>query len=88
MVTPEGFGYYVDRSAANDTEDDYLPMIDLDYEDSEDEETELDPEFFGCTQEFSSLVGGGEIDMRELDSIHRIFAECLAEDNLRANLIE
>ena len=26
--------------------------------------------------------------MRELDSIHRIFMECLAEDNLNANLIE
>ena len=68
--------------------------------DSEDDETELPPEFFGCTQEkslkdvllmapeFPSLVGGGEIDTRELEPIQTIFAECLAEDNLRANLVE
>ena len=29
-------------------------------------------------------MGGGEIDLREIESIHRIFVECLAEDNLRA----
>ena len=38
--------------------------------------------------EVSSLVGGGEIDVREIESIQRIFAECLAEDNPRANLHE
>ena len=38
--------------------------------------------------EFSSLVGGGEVDMREIESNQRTFAECLAEDYLRANLNE
>ena len=38
--------------------------------------------------EISSLVGGGRIDMREMDSIHRIFADCPAEDSLRASLDE
>ena len=63
----------------------------------EDEETGLPPVFFGCTQEknsncldflapeFLSLVGDGEIGMRDIESIHRIFAEFVAEDNLRAN---
>ena len=86
VVTPEGFEYYVDRSSANDGGDDCLFMSDLDYEDGENEETELPPEFFGCTQkknlkdvslmapEFPSLVGDGEIDMREIESIHRLFA--------------
>ena len=79
-VTPEGFEHYVDRSSANDGDNDCLFMSDLDYEGSEDEETELTPEFFGCTQkknlkdvplmapEFPSLVGSGEIDMR--DRVH------------------
>ena len=100
VVTPEGFEYYVDRSSANDKGDDCFFMSDLYYEGSEDEETELPPEFFGCTQEknsdcldlvspeFLSLVGGCEVDMREIESNQRTFAECLAEDNLRANLIE
>ena len=34
--------------------------------------------------EFSSLVGGGEVDMREKESNQRTFAESLAEDYLRA----
>ena len=38
--------------------------------------------------EFPSLVGGGDVCLREIESIHRIYAECLAEDNLRANLVE
>ena len=53
----------------------------------------------GCTQEnsacldplapeFLSLVGGAEVDMTDIESSHRIFAENLAEDNLRADLIE
>ena len=100
VVTPEGFEYCVDRSSANDERDDCLFMNNLDCEGSEDEETELPPEVFGCTQEtnfkdvplmspvFPSLVGGGDIDMREIESIHRSFAQCLIEDNLRANLIE
>ena len=56
-------------------------MSDMDYEGSEDEETELPPQFFGCNQktspnvvplmapEFSSLVGAGEIYMEEMESI-------------------
>ena len=100
VVTPEGFEYYVDRSSANDKGDDCFFMSDLYFEGSEDDETELPPEFFGFTQEtilkdvhlmvpeFLSLVGGGEVDMREIESNQRTFAECLAEDNLRANLIE
>ena len=100
VVTPEGFEYYVDRSSANDKGDDCFFMSDLYYEGNEDDETELPPEFFGCTQEtifkdvhlmapeFSSLVGGGEVDMREIEPNQRTSAECLAEDNLRANLIE
>ena len=51
-----------------------------DYEESEDEETELPQEFFGCTQEtsvkdvpllapdFLSPLGGIEVDMREIES--------------------
>ena len=70
-------------------------MIYLDYEGSGDEETELPPEIFGCAQEtrlkdvplmapeFPSLVEGGDVDMREIESIHRTSAGCLAEDNLR-----
>ena len=38
--------------------------------------------------EFSSLLGVCEVDMREMESIHRIFTEGLAEDNLRGNLSE
>ena len=38
--------------------------------------------------EFSSLVGGVEIDTRDMEPIQRIFAESLAEDILRANLNE
>ena len=52
--------------------------------------------FFGCTQEknsdcldflapeFSCIVGDGKIGMRDIDSIHRVFPECVAEGNLRA----
>ena len=84
----------------NDGGDDCLFMSDSDYEGSQDEETELPPEIFGCNQEtsfkdvplmvaeLSSLAGGYEVDMREIDSIHRIFVECRTEDNLRANLVE
>ena len=36
--------------------------------------------------EFSSLIGGGEFDMRGIESIQVISAENLAEDNIRANL--
>ena len=86
MVSPEGFEYYVDRSSAIDDGDDYLLMSDLDYEGSEAEETELPPAIFGCTQEtnlkdvplmapeFPSLEEGGQIDMREIESIHKVFA--------------
>ena len=100
VATPEGFVYYVDKSLAKDKEDDHLPMSGSDYKASEDEETELPPEFFGCTQEtslndlplmapeFSSPVGGGEINMREIESFQRTFAECLAEDNFRVKLNE
>ena len=60
-------------------------MSGLDSMGSENEETELHPEFCGCTQEtslkdvpliapdFLSLVGGGEVDMREIKSIQRNF---------------
>ena len=61
----------------------------------------VEQKFIKCAQETSlkdvnlmapevpSLVEGGDIDMREIESIHRTFAECLAEDNLSAlNLIE
>ena len=94
VVTPEGIEYYVDRSSANDKGDDCFFMRYLYYEGSEDEETELPPEFFGCTQEknsdcldllspeFLSLVGGGEVDMREIESNQRTSAESLAEDYL------
>ena len=103
VVTPEGFEYYVDRSSGNDGGDNYLPISDLGYENSDDEEVEFrseQNELAVCTQEknsdcldllspeFSSLVGGGEIDMREIESTQRAFEECLAEDKLRANLIE
>ena len=40
------------------------------------------------TTEFSSLVGVCEVDMREIESIHRIFTEGLEEDNLRGDLRE
>ena len=72
----------------------------MDHEGSEDEETELLPEFFGRTQEtglkdvllmapeFSSLVGGDEIDLREIESLQRINPECVAEDILRVSLNE
>ena len=75
-------------------------MSDSGYEGSDDEETELPPEIFGCNQEttlkyvplmateLSSLAGGDEINMREIESIHRIFVECRNGDNLRANLVE
>ena len=99
VITPEGFEYYVDRSSANDGGDDNLPISDSNYESSDDEEVEFPSgknELAGCNQEknsdcldlseLSSLVGGGEIDM--IECIQRIFAECLAEDNLEANLIE
>ena len=38
--------------------------------------------------EFSSLVGGSEIDITEMEFINSIFAESIVEDNLRACLIE
>ena len=75
-------------------------MSDLDHEVREDEEIELHLEFFACTQEkrlknvppmaseYSSLVGGVEVDMRVIESIHRISAECLADDNPRVNSSE
>ena len=75
-------------------------MSDIDYEGSEVEENELPLDFFGCNQEtslkdvpiiareFWSLVGGGEFDIREIKSFQRIFAQCLAENNLRARLSE
>ena len=100
VVTTEGFEYYVDRSSGSDGGDDCLFLSDLDYEENEDEETELPPELFECTQEtsfrdaplmapeFSSLVGGGEVDMREIESTHRIFAESPAAVSLRAILNE
>ena len=58
------------------------------------------PEFFECKQktslqgvplmehEFSSLLGNGEIDMKEIEYIHRVFEECLGNINLRVNLNE
>ena len=76
-------------------------MSDLGYKDSDDEEVQFPSgqnELVGCTQEknsdcldflspeFPSLVRGGDIDMREVESIHRFLAECLAQNNLRANL--
>ena len=72
----------------------------MDYEGSEDEETELPPAIFGCAQEtslkdvllmapeLSSLVGSGEIDMREIESIQKNFLECIAQEKLRASLNE
>ena len=39
-------------------------------------------------REFLSLAGFGENDTNGIQSIQRIFAGCLAEDNLRANLNE
>ena len=95
-VTPEGFEYYVDLSSANDGEYNCRFMSNSDYEGSEVEEKELPLEFCGCTQEtslkdipltareFWSLVGGGEIDISEIESFQRIYAQCLTEDNLRA----
>ena len=103
VVTPEGFVYYVDNSSANNGGDDCFPNSDSDNGGSEDEEVEFrseHSELAVCTQEknsdcldllspeFLSLLGGGEVDVREIEYIHRIFAECLAEDNPRANLIE
>ena len=75
-------------------------MGNSDYEGGEDEESKLPAEIFECFQEtslkdiplmaaeISSLVEGDEINTRAIESIHRIFAECLYEDNLRANLNE
>ena len=100
VVTPAGFVYYVDNSSANHGGDDCLFMSDSDYEGSENQETKLPHEFFGCTHktslkvvqllapDFSSLVEGGAVDMREIESIHRNFAKFLAHDNHRANLIK
>ena len=74
-------------------------MSDSDYECSEDDETEFPPEIFGCTQEtsrkdvplmapeFLSPVRS-EVGMKEIEFNERVFAQSLAEDNLRANLIE
>ena len=53
VVTPEGFVYYVDNSSANGEVDDGLFMSDFNYGCSEDEEAELPPQIFGCTQETS-----------------------------------
>ena len=100
VVTPECFVYYVDNSSANDGEDDCLFMSDSGYEGSDDDETELPPEIFRCNQklilkdvplmatELSSLASGDEIEIREIEFIHRIFVECRTDDNLRANLFE
>ena len=102
VVTPEGFVYYVDNSSVNNGGDDCFPNSDSDNGGSEDEEVEFrseQNELVVCTQEKNSdcldllspeflSLGGGEVDMREIESNQRIFAECLAEDNLRANLIE
>ena len=99
-VTPEGLKYYIDRSSANDGDYYCRFMSDFDYEGSEVEENKLPLEFFGCTQEtnlkdvpliareFWSLVGGGEIYIREIQSFQRIFEQFLAEYNLRARLSE
>ena len=103
VVTPEGFVYYVDNSSAKNGGDDCFPNSDSDNGGSADEEVEFrseQNELAVCTQEKNSdcldllspevlsLVGGSEVDVREIESIHRVFAECLAEDNLRANSIE
>ena len=100
IVSPEGFQYYVDRSSVNHGGDDCLFKSDLDYEVSEDEETEQFSVFVGgiqetglkdahlMTPEFSSLEKGGEFNLREIESTYRIFAVCLAEDNLGANFAE
>ena len=103
IVTPEGFVYYVDNSSAKNGGDDCFPNSDSDNGGSEDEEVEFrseQNELAVCTQEKNcdcldllspevlSLVGGSEVDVREIESILRTFAECLAEDNLRANLNE
>ena len=50
VVTPEGFECYVDHSSAYDGGDYCFFVSDSDYEGSEDEETDLPPEVFGCTQ--------------------------------------
>ena len=99
VVTPEGFVYYVDNSSANNGGDDCFPNSDSDNGGSKDEEVEFrseQNELAVCTQEknsdcldllspeFLSLVGGGEVDMREMESNQRTFAESLAEDYLRA----
>ena len=75
-------------------------MSDSGYEGSENEEIELPLEFFGFTREtsfkdvpltapeFLSPVGVSEIDMREIESSHRIFGESLVDGHLKANLIE
>ena len=99
VVTPEGFVYYVDNSSANNGGDDCFPNSDSDNGGSEDEEVEFrseQNELAVCTQEknsncvdllspeFLSLVGGGEVDMRGIESNQRTFAERLAEDYLRA----
>ena len=103
VVTPEGFVYYNYNSSAKNGGDDRFPNSDSDNGGSEHEEVEFrseQNELAVCTQEknsdcldilspeFLSLVGGGEVDMREKESNQRTFAECLAEDNLRANLNE
>ena len=100
VVTTERFEYYVDRLSKNNGGNDRLLMSDLNYEGSEDEETELSHEVFGCTQEtslrdvplmapeLSSLAVGGEVHSREIESIHTIVGECIAGDRIRANLIE
>ena len=99
VVTPEGFVYYVDNSSANNGGDDWFPNSDSDNGGSEDEEVEFrseQNELAVCTQEKNSdcldllspevlsLVGGDEVDMREIESNQRTSAESLAEDYLRA----
>ena len=99
VVTPEGFVYYVDNYSAKNGGDDCFPNSDSDNGGSEDEEVEFrseQNELAVCTQEknsdcldllspeFLSLVGGGEVDMKEIESNQRTFAESLAEDYLRA----
>ena len=99
VVTPEGFVYYVDNSSAKKGVDDCFPNSDSDNGGSENEEVEFrseQNELAVCTQEknndcldllspeFLSLVGGGEVDMREIESNRRTSAESLAEDYPRA----
>ena len=99
VVRPEGFVYYVDNSSANNGGYDCFPNSESGNGGSEDEEVEFrseQNELAVCTQEknsdcldllspeFLSLVGGCEVDMREIESNQKTSAESLAEDYLRA----